>query len=39
MNNTLELKDQRKSLPSLMRKAGLKELQPVVQILCRPPTL
>ena len=35
-NNTLELNDHRKSLPGLMRKAGLKELQAVVQILCRP---
>lgn len=32
--NTLELNDTRKSLPGLMRKAGLKELQPVVEIHC-----
>ncbi len=33
-NNTLELNDNRKSLPGVMRKAGLKELQPVVRINC-----
>jgi parallel beta-helix repeat protein len=35
-NNTLELNDHRQSLPALMRKAGLMELSPVVQIHCRP---
>jgi hypothetical protein len=33
-NNTLELTDTRKSLPALMRKAGLDELKPVVEIRC-----
>lgn len=33
-NNTLELNEARLSVPGLMRKAGLKELKPVVQIQC-----
>ena len=33
-NNTLELTDTRKSLPALMRKAGLDDLKPVVEIRC-----
>jgi parallel beta-helix repeat protein len=33
-NNTLELNDTRKSLPGFLRKAGVKELQPVVKINC-----
>jgi hypothetical protein len=36
-NNTLELHDAGQSIPSLMRKAGLKELKPVVEINCGPP--
>ena len=34
--NTLQLNDDRKSLPGLMRKAGMKELKPVVEIHCEP---
>lgn len=37
-NNTLTLSETRRSLPGLMRKAGLKELQPVVEIHCEPST-
>jgi parallel beta-helix repeat protein len=33
-NNTLELDETRKSVPGLMRKAGLKELKPVVEMNC-----
>jgi parallel beta-helix repeat protein len=33
-NNTLELTDTRQSIPGVMRKAGLKELKPVVEINC-----
>ncbi len=33
-NNTLELNDSRKTVSGLMRKAGLKELKPVVEINC-----
>ena len=35
-DNTLQLSDDRKSLPGLMRKAGMKELKPVVEINCAP---
>jgi parallel beta-helix repeat protein len=33
-NNTLELTDTRRSIPGVMRKAGLKEMKPVVEINC-----
>ena len=35
-NNTLELAEGRKSILGLMRKAGMKELKPVVEINCTP---
>jgi hypothetical protein len=34
--NTIELNSDRKTLPGLMRQAGMKELQPVVEIRCAP---
>jgi hypothetical protein len=34
--NSLQLNDDRKSLPGLMRKAGMKELKPVIEINCAP---